>query len=311
MPSSEHFLYIAGGLALLALLVIVAGRLRVGYWRKHGLKLEMDKDYISPPTTLLRRIVRCAAGKISQFLYLGPMKKYGKLPSTDFDGLDIYYANHQNEHDALVSMRVLGRRRARFFIAFNQCRGVRAPLVSFAGGIPVDFYDEVGKKAPAKNGSQPLDRPIAPRRLLASVQAAIARLIAELGTCFWIFPQGRLVEDNKLTRDDFHEGLLRIAREFKKATGRDVRFIPVAIAYDRSLARRTWLHWFLNSIGYRSFRTFMDKMTSRFAVSIGEPILESTLPADRKAATTVLFDKLVTMCGELDAKVNPVVAVAA
>ncbi len=259
----------------------------IHYWRCEGRKMETDKNYRTPPPGFLHRLFRYLAGWLASMWCLGRIRKIGRLPQKLKKGRYIYVCNHQTEADGVLLAWMLGLRKVRYFVAFNQCRGERGPFVAYTGGILVDFFDEVGSNSPPLNIEQP-DRPFVRRRLLEAVQSAVSILTKEPDTDFFIFPQGRLVRDNDLRLTDFQHGAIRIAQSLEEP----VFLVPIGVHYDHNPNNRTVFAKLFNFLGFKSYGRVLDTVNAQTAVAIGEPLPLSELPLEKNFATAVLFDQI-------------------
>lgn len=262
----------------------------IAYWKREGLRLQSDKSYRTPATSWWRRFVLFVAGRLAAFWFLGRFRVIGRLPRRPAKGRFIFVVNHQTEADSVVMVRLLGMRRIRYLVAFNQARGVRAAGVAFSGGIVADFFDEVGSGAPAVNVEQPTRKSVT-GRLVEAVNNTIDTLNDEPDSDFLIFPQGKLVRTNELKRADFQDGAVKIGR----ALNEPVYYVPIGVHFDHNPDNRSWFAKLLNAVGISSFGSFFKTLNAQTVVAIGEPLSVEELPADRKQATTVLFDRVKSL----------------
>lgn len=267
---------LAAASLLLALLTILAVR-RATYWRAQARQL-LDADYLSPPATLVRRLLFKVIGWIYTFLYIGPVTVIGK-DNIRGKRRFITLLNHQTERDAILSPYLfIGHKRVRYFIAGNRIEGIRGPIVAFTGGIAVPFDQ---KRGPA----------------LALVKA-IGAMVEEPDTSFIIFPQGTLVRSNELNRKDFYNGVAVLGKRVASKAGDELDYLPSAIHYltDRKYATR--FHRLVNFLGWKNFRAFWGAPVYGAIVVVGERIPLATAPEDVDATMDLLFNRIVELNAE-------------
>jgi len=192
------------------------------------------------------------------------------------------FANHQTERDAVLMPYLMSRRQSRFFIAKTQSLGWRAPLVAFTGGIIVEHDSKRGP--------------------VIALTTAVKVMVAEPESDFIIFPQGKLVPDNVLLREDFFSGLYVIGAKVARSGDENLDYMPAGIYYDRNPAHATFVHRLLNMLGFKNFRRFYGEVIYGAVIVIGEPIPHASLPRDSTAATDVLFAAVVKASAEAAAE---------
>jgi 1-acyl-sn-glycerol-3-phosphate acyltransferase len=217
--------------------------------------------------------MRMTLGKMFVFLVIGRLRVIGR-EHLRYRGRLIVAPNHQTERDAILMPFLMRMRQARYFIAKNQALGFLAPLVAWLGGIVVEHATRRGP--------------------IAALMTAIKAMIAELITDFIIFPQGKLVRDNVLKREDFFAGVTVLGIKVAAEGGMPLAYLPVGIYYDRDPEHRTVLHKLLNAVGV-PFRTFFGEAISGAVVVIGDPIPVSCLSDDKDEAMDVLFERICTL----------------
>lgn len=264
--------------ALLLALLIGAGvmafmTLRVMFWLKQG-KRVLEPGYLPPLPGWTARFMRMVLGKLFVFLFIGRLRVVGRH-HLRYCGRLIVAPNHQTERDAILMPFLMRMRHARYFIAKNQALGWRAPLVAWLGGIVVEHATRRGP--------------------IAAMMAAIRAMIEELITDFIIFPQGKLVRDNALKREDFFAGVAVLGQRVAPESLKTLAYLPVGIYYDRDPNHRTFIHRLLNALRIRKFRSFFGEVISGAVVVIGDPIPVSCLPDDKDAAMDVLFERICTL----------------
>jgi 1-acyl-sn-glycerol-3-phosphate acyltransferase len=255
---------------------------RVAFWIAEGNRV-LSPGHVAPRPSLTSRFLRLVLGRLLLFLFVGPVRVIGAR-NFDFFGRFIALGNHQTERDALVTLWLMGARPLRYFIANNQASGFRAPIVAYTGGIVV--HPE-------------------PTAAAASLLAAIRVLKKEQDCSFVLFPQGRLIPNNKLLRQDFHPGVVMLGKKTSKNSEDPVAYLPFGIFYDRNPAHADAFHRVVNRwMGIKNFRKFFGDITYGAVIVVGAPIPVEILPADTQKATDILFEQVCTLAqrAELIAK---------
>lgn len=240
---------------------------RIRYWLSEGEKIK-HPGYTSPHVSSWARVIRLRLGRLVAYLKVGRLVVIGK-ENLNYPGRLLITPNHQNEKDAVAMTAALGTRHYRFLMAVDQITPIRAPLVAWLGGIAVH------ENNPG-----------------ASVRAAINALKAEQDSSILIFPQGRLVKDNTLSREDFFSGALMIGKHAAKKSKAPFALLPMAIYYHRRPDHATLLFKLADRFGISWFSTWFNETTYGATVAIGKPIPLSELPDDLDAATDVLFEQV-------------------
>ncbi|MBY0359763.1 MAG: YihY family inner membrane protein [Candidatus Obscuribacterales bacterium] len=246
---------------------------RVRHWQREGAKLS-DAAYTAPEANWIARFCRLACGKIFAFLFLGRIRIFN-AKARKTKGRFLVVFNHQTERDALVMLRSLGMLRFRYMIDLSQVGGWRAALAAWTGAIPVDFDSNPG---------------IAARKAIRCLQN-------EEGTSLVLFPQGKLVRNNDLKREDFHAGMLMIGKQAQKKSKEPFYILPGAIHYDRNPKTRTLLHKALNLItfGMFRFRHWFGETTSGATIVFGEPIPMESIADNLEAGMDVVYREIKTL----------------
>lgn len=271
---------------IFALLLLVVGVLavyigrKIAFWRTEGVRV-LTPGYLTPPPSLMARLAQSLVSRALIFFSVGKVRVVG-AQNLKYGGRAIAYGNHQTERDAVLSFWMMGTRQKRYFIAVNQAQGWRAPLVAWTGGIVVD---RASKYSAAH-----------------ALKSSILSMTNEPESSFVIFPQGRLIPDNVLRREDFFPGIALLGEKVSAKSEMEVGYLPFAVYYDRDPAHATWIHRALNHIGWKSFRKFFGEVTYGAVVVIGEPIPVDVFPDDTRKATDMLFARLV----ELNAKAEQI-----
>ena len=173
----------------------------------------------------------------------------------------------------------------RFLMSINQTRGfLRAPFFAWMGAISVG-YDKSQPKAKSSG---------------AAVTSAVEALSSELDSMLVIFPQGSLIRNNDLKRDQFYTGVMKIARLSEEKTGQAFFVVPVAAEYCCDKAFATPVQKFLARLGFK--RHFFGRTIYGAKIYIGQPLKRSALPADDALALDAYYETLIEtrkLCGAL------------
>ncbi|MBX3152091.1 hypothetical protein KF728_18175 [Candidatus Obscuribacterales bacterium] len=268
-------LWIVGGLLALAALGGLAYRVR--FWWREGKKLVEQPGYVTPRAPIFARIARLIAFNFMAWRYIGPIKRIGSHHMRDKRRL-IILINHQTERDVLIIPTSLRLRVVRALMAVTQIFGIRVPAAAWLGVIAV-HHD--------KNPS-------------AALRGMIRIMQQDEDSDAIVFPQGQLIRDNVLKREQFFDGALMIGKKTAEKSSRPVAFLPAAIAYDRDPTHATWLQRLLEGLGWKKFRDFYGETMYGAAIAFGKPIPVEDLPNDYKAAMTVVFDRIVELSQQAD-----------
>lgn len=254
------------------LLVVVAFAIaRAHHWISEGKKLT-EPGHLTPRVSFWARLTRLIVGRITMFLRVGRLTIIGKS-NLKYNGRLLLMPNHQIEKDAVVVTTVFGLMHFRFLMAINQITGLRAPFAAWLGGIAV-HHD---------------------RNPSASVRTAINALKAERDSSLVVFPQGKLVRDNVLRREEFFAGALMIGKLAGKKSELPFAALPVGIYYDRDPKHATLLFRIARALGTRWCSDWFNETTYGVTVMFGRPIPLSELPDDLDQATTVVFEQIRTL----------------
>lgn len=239
----------AGAATILAIGIFLYCR----FWSKQGAKLSSQSGYVTPYVSKLSRCVLFLISRLGAPYFFGSLRISGLQNMASGGKRKQRYLvcpNHQFEHDVAVISYLIGARPWRFLADIEQVRGWRAPWMAWLGIIPVET-DNL-------------------RARVASMNSVVTALEREPGTSFIIFPQGRLVKDNNLTRKDFNTGPVIIAGRAAKATGDEFALLPMYIEYVTDPTKATWGQRLLASCGIK--REFCGRTVYGCRVQIAKPI---------------------------------------
>lgn len=260
-------------LFLCGILAAIYAAHRISFWKAEGIRV-LKPGHLPPLPRLSARLVRLVLGYAFVFLFVGRLRIVGKR-NLRYGGRLIVLGNHQTERDAILLPYLMRLRSVRYFIAKNQALGLRAPLVAYSGGIVVEHATKRGP--------------------VAALTTAIKAMIAEPTTDFVIFPQGRLVRDNDLRREDFYPGAAVLGDKVARKSESTLAYLPVGFYYDHDLRNATPLHKALNRLGFKGFRSFFGEVIYGAVLVVGEPIPVQCLPDNADQATDVLFESVVAL----------------
>ena len=258
-------LYAFAGILLLALTLTIV---RVRYWISEGKKLQQP-GYMTPKVSWWARATRLIIGRLAVRLRVGRLIIIGKS-NLKFKGRFLILPNHQIEKDAVIVTAVFGTMHFRFLMAINQITKFRAPFAAWLGGIAV-HHD---------------------RNPSASVRTSINALKAEKHSSLLVFPQGRLIRNNELRREDFFAGALMIGKHAAKKSDLPFAVLPVGVYYDRDAKHATLLFRVARMFGIRWFSDWFNETTYGATVAFGKPILLADLPDNLEEATDIVFNEI-------------------
>lgn len=258
-------LYAFAGILLLALTLTIV---RVRHWISEGKKLQQP-GYMTPKVSWWARATRLIIGRLAVRLRVGRLIIIGKS-NLKFKGRFLILPNHQIEKDAVIVTAVFGTMHFRFLMAINQITKFRAPFAAWLGGIAV-HHD---------------------RNPSASVRTSINALKAEKHSSLLVFPQGRLIRNNELRREDFFAGALMIGKHAAKKSDLPFAVLPVGVYYDRDAKHATLLFRVARMFGIRWFSDWFNETTYGATVAFGKPILLADLPDNLEEATDIVFNEI-------------------
>jgi len=263
--TTTHLLFALAGTVLLALIV---ASVRIRFWINEGKKL-LQPGYMTPKVSWWARATRLVIGRIAMHLRVGRLIIIGK-ENLRYRGRLLMLPNHQIEKDAVIVTAVFGTMHFRFLMAINQITKLRAPFAAWLGGIAV-HHD---------------------RNPAASVRTAMRALGAEQNSSLVVFPQGRLIRNNALLREDFFAGALMIGKHAAKKSELPFAVLPVGIYYDRDSKHATLLFRVARLFGITWFSDWFNETTFGATVAFGKPIPIADLPDDLEKATDIIFDEI-------------------
>lgn len=241
----------------IVLYLVVSARVR--FWRPHVVLVRAG-GYIPPApyflTELLMRFVCVLLG----FFEVGPIRIVGshRLPS---GGPMIIAPFHVDAGDASIVSALLGMRSMYYMIRTTEVQGIRGWVCAMTGAIAVDEENQEGRTKAFK--------------------AAVTALSGGGGNaCLVIFPQGQLVPDEEIRREDFKSGTMLIAKLAARKRKEPIWLVPVGLHYKTEAREGTLFHHAVHAMGFRKFRNlFGHKNFGAYAV-VGKPFKVSPRAAD-------------------------------
>lgn len=264
----------------------------VCYWTYQGTKLQIT-GYMPPPSTRFARWFYKFCCHIFTWLGVGPVKVIG-AENADFDGRGLVLPNHQFALD----FAVVGKVTPFSFRQIAKAKEVKNPVLGMlAAWIGTVGVQVEGGKLQGGGGQ-------------AIVDAGARILSRSYGSRMLLFPQGKLVFDNTVRKEDYRTGATRILNSTLAQIGKDepLSVLPMAIHYKRDPRDATLFHRFMGGLGMKWFRRWRDyeivtdsdgskrKVNRTFTtygatVVIGQPIDVRRLPTDPRAAIDIICER--------------------
>ncbi|MBI5173373.1 MAG: 1-acyl-sn-glycerol-3-phosphate acyltransferase [Candidatus Melainabacteria bacterium] len=271
-------LIIAGG-ALALWLFLKLGALALGtrvflYWRKEGKLLQTNPTHLSPTPGVFANRLRFQLCRLLVFLKVGKLTVLGRENLNPQERY-LIVANHQIQHDAVTLPAALGTLPMRGLMSQTELTDFRAPLAALAGVIAV--HQDSHKTA--------------------SLRLSIRALTEEPNISLVVFPQGRLVREGALKREQLQDGVALVLKKVNQngAAAKPVYLLPVCINYQfqstgpQSLQERLLYGWKRRWFGITTYGA---------VVSIGKPVLPDSY--EREAVTEIIFNSITAQCRLLE-----------
>lgn len=224
-----------------------------------------ESGYLPPEPTGFSRWFLGFGSRLVAFLGVGPVEVKGR-ENARFAGRLLIAPNHQFQLDFAMVRLAVGTS-FRYMTHANQLRGLQGFLGGWTGAFPVESEKKGGGEA--------------------AFNAAVAAFSSSRRARMLIFPQGKLVTDNVLRKEDFRYGVARISRKTFENTGEPAAVLPVAIIYKRDPRHRHWSHFI-----FAPLRRLFGITNYGGNVIVGKPIPVQDLPADPAEATEVIRLKI-------------------
>lgn len=236
------------------------------FWQYHAGKLQTS-GHTPPETSWFAKLVYFGVGRLVTLLTVGPIKVIGK-ENVPGHGRLLLVANHQFPCDFALVLRGAGRH----FRAMGdaaQFRGLFGVFAAWFGNFSVTFKTKEERAA----GEAASVRVLATKYSGLRVPGWLALALAVLATCasllavlyghaylaaalavavclvgslkggeptLTIAPQGALMPENLLKKEEFRAGCIRMARAAADQTGEPVFIVPMALHYKRDAKDAHW-----------------------------------------------------------------------
>jgi 1-acyl-sn-glycerol-3-phosphate acyltransferase len=231
---------------------------------------QFQKSGHTPPeSSWFAKLAYFGMGRLASLLTVGPVEVIGKenMPRR---GRVVLLANHQFPVDFAMVLRGTGRHYRALGDA-NQFAGLFGVIAAWVGNISVTFKTKEDRAAGEAASVAVLAKKLCGLRLnakmaifLASIAAGaalyfylhampLAALASFLALCvigglpggdpvLTIAPQGALMPENTMEKEEFRAGAIRIARAAQDKCGEPVHIVPMAICYKRDPKDMHWSH---------------------------------------------------------------------
>lgn len=241
---------------------------RVRFWILQGRQMQVS-GHLPPKPGLLARFTLGWVSYLLTFLGVGPVRVIGAHHAR-YRGRLLIAPNHTFQLDFAMVRRAVGHS-FRYMTDANELHGWRGIAGAWSGAFPVQ----------AGCGD-------------AAIQASVRALGIDIDSMVLIFPQGKLVRDNILRKEDFRYGTARISHQaHEEHPGEPIAILPIALYYKRSPQDRHWTHFLLKPL-----RKIFGVTNYGGVVVIGEPIPVDSLPADPAEATEVIRIRIQALLDE-------------
>lgn len=238
-------------------------------WRAEARQLQ-SSGYVPPATSWIAKLFYAGISHLVAFLTVGPVTVVGKKNNLT-SGRVVYVGNHQVPADFAVLYKAVGRHYRALGDA-AQFPGFKGLLAAWLGVISVTYQSKEARAAgEAASVKVMAGSPPGPRfwtmvflqvlmlgfvllslsfghSLPALLAVALSFLLASSAggePALTIAPQGALMPDNELRKEEFRAGAVRIARAAADRCGEPVHIVPVAIYYKRDPKDAHWSHRYL------------------------------------------------------------------
>jgi len=194
------------------------------------------------------------------FLEVGPIKILGKKRLPD-SGPMIIAPFHIDAGDASIVSALLGVRPMYYLIRTSEVQGWRGWIATMTGAIAVDHDTQEARTKAFK---------------------ATVKALSDGGpdACMIIFPQGQLVPDEEVRRDDFKSGTMLIARMVARKRKEPVWIVPIGLHYRTDPRESTAFQKMLQSLGFKHFRNLFGHQNYGAYGVVGRPFKVTPKSAD-------------------------------
>lgn len=258
-------------LQILACLIAVFIVWRTAYWYNEGFKIQRP-GYLPPPPTWSGRMAYLWLSRLVMRLLVGPVTVIGRENATKFKGRLLINPNHQHGLD-FCAVRVAVPFSYRQVGASKEMKGWRAGPAAWIGSFGV----------PTSGGRATSDaRP--------AMEACVTVLSMSEDAKLLMFPQGTLVYDNILRKEQFRTGWYRTLKMLVERIGTaPLAVLPVAIHYHTDPSKAGFLRkYVLVPLWQLCFRQYGSGPKYGATIVIGEPVPFTQFASDPHAATEQL-----------------------
>jgi hypothetical protein len=245
---------------------------RVAFWVREGRRMQ-ESGHLSPPPSILARLVFRMITPVLRFLTVGPVTTIGRKNLRKAKGRRVLIPNHTFQMDFSVVYAGVGSH-FRYMTASSELKGFQGFFGAWTGSIPVNTKVEHGGEK--------------------ALNASIESLVENPKGRFLIFPQGKLLPQDKVQLEDFRTGAARLLQAVSDETdGEPVWAVPMGLYYVRDKSKMPFSHrllwWARRVFGVTNYGA---------VVVIGEPMEAKTLPSDIHEATKVLYERVAALAQE-------------
>lgn len=260
-------------LMTLTLCLGVAAVLALWYhhWCGEALKFRTS-GYLPAETSWFGKVAFWLLCRLVNFFTVGPIEVIGRenLPAS---GRVLIVGNHQVQSDFAMVRQAFGRH-TRALGAAAQFPGFMGLLASWLGIIPLTYASKEERAAAEQACVKYLGCRLVHTRVGLSLELTLVFLlglglaVGVLSNQVWlsllllwlvclvatfkggepalmIAPQGALMPDNVLKKEEFRAGAVRIARAAAAVSGEPVFIVPMGLRYKRDPKDAHWTHRFL------------------------------------------------------------------
>jgi 1-acyl-sn-glycerol-3-phosphate acyltransferase len=248
--------------AILLVLGLVVARvvaMRKAFWAPHVVKVR-EGGYVSPPPYILTELLMRSFCILLGFFEVGPIRIVGRhrLPKS---GPMIIAPVHIDAGDASIVSALLGIRPMYYLIRTTEVQGWRGWIATMTGAIAVDEESQEGRTKAFKATISALNN-------------------GGPNACMIIFPQGQLVPDQEIRRDDFKSGTMLIAKMVARKRKEPVWIVPIGVHYRIDPNESTLFQKCVQGLGFKKFRSLFGQQNYGAFAVVGKPFKVTPKTAD-------------------------------
>lgn len=248
-------------IVVLALTVYACYSIGVGlkYWGPEVIKVR-EGGYIPPTPQYLHGLLMRFVCILLGFLEVGPIRIIGRHRMPD-KGPMIIAPFHIDAGDASIVSALLGVRSMYYLIRTTEVVGLRGWVAAMTGAIAVDEESQEGRT----------------RAFKATVSA-----LSNGGpnVCMVIFPQGMLVPDEEIRREDFKSGTMLIAKMAARKRKEPIWIVPIGVHYRTDPKEATLFQRIVQGLGFKKFRNLFGQQNYGAYAVVGRPFKVTPRTAD-------------------------------